>query len=416
MSTQTTNKNFIVVGGPLLLVLFIDGMGLSLVFPILNSLIMDPNNTFLPAATSAEARNLIFGSVISLSMVCWFFGSALLGDISDQIGRKKSLLICLAGAAAGYLASALAVITDSLTLIIIGRAIAGFTAGSQPIAQAAIVDISTQEMKARNIALILLSVSLGFIVGPIFGGVLSDNRLVSWFNFSTPFYFATIVSLINIVLLWYLFQETFEQKQKLSVKWHHAVGIFISAFKNEKVRNLSITLLIMILGWSCFYSFIPMFLLRRFEFSSLEVSMYMAAMGVGFGIGTVIVHSFTRRFTLKNIVITGLAIAAFLALLLIFATQAIYTWILILPLTAAVSVAYSVLLTIFSNQVDANSQGWVMGITGSIMAFAFGVSGFAAGALACFGVAAPLILTILGLSLSSLMLYRLKVNTSSQTT
>ncbi len=75
-------------------------------------------------------------------MICWFFGAAILGDLSDSVGRKKSLMICLIGAFLGYLLSAIAIAFHNFWFLILGRIIAGFTSGSQPIAQAAIVDIS----------------------------------------------------------------------------------------------------------------------------------------------------------------------------------------------------------------------------------------------------------------------------------
>src|SRR5579872_2397994 len=144
--------NFFILAGPLLLVLFIDGMGLGLVFPLINGLIFDKNSTFLANTHFPPAmHNIIYGAIISIFMLCWFFGAAILGDLSDQIGRKKSLIICLVGTFLSYLIAAFSVTFQSLTFFIIGRVIAGFTSGSQPIAQAAIIDLSKQEHKARNI-------------------------------------------------------------------------------------------------------------------------------------------------------------------------------------------------------------------------------------------------------------------------
>jgi DHA1 family tetracycline resistance protein-like MFS transporter len=256
-------RSFLLAAMPLLLVLFIDGMGLGLVIPVLNGLIFDTHSTFLAAATvSPIMHNVIYGAVIGVYMLCWFWGAAILGDMSDYIGRKKSLVICLVGAFLGYLLSAVAVSLHSLSFLIIGRVIAGITSGSQPIAQAAIIDLSQPENKARNIGFILLALSFGFIFGPLLGGILSDNRLVARLDFSTPFYFSAIISSLNIVLLLLFFHETFESKQtQLKINPYQAIHIFIAAFKNKKVKNLSIIFFIFIFGWSSFYSFICFFLL-----------------------------------------------------------------------------------------------------------------------------------------------------------
>ena len=233
-------ENFLILAGPLLLVLFIDGMGLGLVIPVLNALIFDPNSHFLSSEllSSATAHNFIYGVVIGIFMLCWFFGAAILGDMSDKIGRKKSLMICLAGAGLSYLLSAFSVSLHSIVLLLLGRVVGGLTSGSQPIAQAAIVDLSTPENKVRNISYILLAVSLGFIFGPLLGGILADKRLVPWFNFTTPFYFAAIISFANLGLLLWLFKESFvSQPKKISIRPYQAIEIFISAFKHEKVKR-----------------------------------------------------------------------------------------------------------------------------------------------------------------------------------
>jgi len=300
---QRPKSNFFIIASPLLLILFIDGMGLGLVIPIINDLVFSENSEFLAHyAFTPIMHNVIYGGIISIFMLCWFFGAAILGDLSDKIGRKKSLLICLLGAYASYVLSAIAVHYSSLGLLVFGRIIAGFTSGSQTIAQAAIVDLSTPETKARNIGYILLSLSLGFIIGPLCGGVLSDNQLVAWFNFSTPFYFAATISAINIGLLFIFFKETFVSRPTtFRVNPYQAINIFISAFKNKSVRGLSIIFFIYIFGWSSFYSFISMYLLKQYQFTSTQVSLYMATMGIGFGVGTgYLVNHFAKLFPLDE--------------------------------------------------------------------------------------------------------------------
>lgn len=403
MTAITSNKKFLLAASPLFLILFIDSMGLGLVVPLLNELIINPDSGFF-TGVSTNWRNFIFGSTMGVFMLCWFFGASFLGDLSDQIGRKKSLMICLVGAFLGYLLSALGVLVDSFTLLLAGRMIAGFTAGSQAIAQATIVDLSHPEHKARNLGLILFFISLGFIFGPLLGGLFSDQNLVPWFSYTTPFYFAALLSLLNLVLLWFLFHETFYKTGKVTIKLHHAINIFVSAFRHEKIRTLSFTLLIMVFGWSGFYSFISMFLMREYNFNTLNISLYMALMGLGFGIGTgFLVDYCTKLFSLKNNVLYGSIIGCIAALVTVAIPSPLFAWLAVLPLAMAMAIVYSVLLTIFSNQVDADSQGWIMGITGAIMAAAFGINGIVVGVLADFSPKIPLIITVIGLGLTAIL-------------
>jgi len=403
---MTQSRHFFLAAAPLFLVIFIDSMGLGLVFPILNALVLDPQAHFIAADLSVNQRNILYGFTISLFMLCWFFGAAFLGDISDQMGRKKSLMICLLGAFVGYLCSALAVIFSSYLCLLIGRMIAGFTAGSQAIAQAAIVDLSQPEHKARNLGLILFFSSLGFVFGPLVGGFLSDVTILPWFNYALPFYFASFISLINALLLGFLFQETFQSSPKLRFKFHYALEVFVSAFKHEKIRDLSIVMLVMIFGWSGIYSFISMYLLRVYQFSSLKNGFYMGLLGLGFGIGTgLLVDPLLRRFSLKQCTMGGCIVAALSTVLTITAPSENYLWIYDVMIGASIAMAYSTLLTLFSNQVDENSQGWVMGITGAISAFAFALNGFLIGLLANLSPATPLIIAVVSLVMTAMLMH-----------
>lgn len=400
---------------PLFLVLFIDGMGLGLLFPILNTILIDPQAGFLPLDISLGLRDFYYGLTIGIFMICWFFGAAILGDLSDNVGRKKSLMICLIGAFLGYSISAMAILYHNFWLLILGRIIAGFTSGSQPIAQAAIVDISPEEHKAQNIGLILLSVSLGFVFGPIFGGLLSDSRIVSWFNFETPMYFAAALSLLNAFLLQWSFQETFTKtSNKITIQWHHAMHIFISAFKHDAIKKYSIVLLVMIFGWSNYFSFISMYLSQIYHYSTMQNSFFLAVMGLGFSLGCgYIVNFCTKRYTFEPIVIIGLTLTAVFVLATLLINEEWVAWVAALLIGISLSVAYSVLLTIFSNQVSQNEQGWVMGVTGSVMALCFGLTSVFTGIIAHVGAVLPMILATVGLAGSAGILLIVKSGKSA---
>lgn len=388
------NENFLKSAGPLLLVLFIDGMGLGLVIPIINGLIFDSN--FIPVyLQTPTAQNILYGFIIGVFMLCWFFGAAILGDLSDSVGRKKSLLICLFGSFLSNVISALAILMSSITLLFIGRIIGGFTSGSQPIAQAAIIDLSNPATKTRNIGYILLAVSLGFIVGPLLGGVLSDHRIVSWFNFAVPFYFAATISLLNMLLLVFLFKETFVSRATTyKINIYHAIDIFISAFRDMSVRSLSIIFFLYIFGWSSFYSFISLYMLKVHHFTPTQISLFMAVMGIGFGVGNgYLTNFFAKFFPLINNFIVGTLLSGIIAILFYVIPSTLFCWLAVAPLAATVAVAYASIVTLFSNQVDDAKQGWVMGITGSIMAFVWAINGIIVGMLAIWNDTMPILIS-----------------------
>lgn len=389
----------------LFLVLFIDGMGLGLLFPILNSIIVDSTSGFLAADVSIEAREILYGVVVSVFMLCWFFGAAILGDLSDSIGRKRSLLICLVGACLGYLISAISIVVNSIALLIIGRMIAGFTAGSQPIAQAAIVDISSEAHKSRNLGFIILAGALGFVFGPVIGGVLSESRLVPWFGYTVPLFFAALIALVNVIWLWFAFTETRPVTARLRIKWNHAVHVFISAFQHTNIRYLSVTFLLMNLGWGSYFSFISMFLLHRFHYSSLYVSLFLGVMGLGFSVGCgLLVDWLSRRCQKRYIVAVSYFTAGVAVTATYFLYQPVWTWLCGFTISCAIAVGYATHLALFSSQVNTDEQGWVMGVTGAIGALCFGLSALFIGIVASIGADIPMLLAGIVLLLAGICL------------
>ena len=129
----------------LLSIVFIDIMSQGLVIPILSTIIMSPTEDFLSKETSNDTRQFYFGLTMAAFFLAWFFGAAYISKVSDYIGRKAAMLICLFGALLGYILTIIALDANSLTLLLIARVISGFTAGNQPIAQAALVDLSKNE-------------------------------------------------------------------------------------------------------------------------------------------------------------------------------------------------------------------------------------------------------------------------------
>ena len=89
---KTSEKNSLLRVAPLFLVIAIDSMGIGILFPILSAMLISHQSHFLSVDTSDFLRELIYGVTIGIYMIAWFFGSAMLGDISDITGRHKALM------------------------------------------------------------------------------------------------------------------------------------------------------------------------------------------------------------------------------------------------------------------------------------------------------------------------------------
>src|SRR5271154_192807 len=149
--------------GVVLAIVALDFAGIGLTLPIIPRLLSDVAHT-----TDLGWR---FGAFLSLYALMQFIFSPILGIWSDRIGRRPVLLFSLAGATVDYLFMALA---PSLTLLFVGRAIAGITGASLAVASAYITDVSPEAQRARRFGQLNAFQGLGFIAGPVIGGLLGE--------------------------------------------------------------------------------------------------------------------------------------------------------------------------------------------------------------------------------------------------
>ncbi len=153
---------------------FIDLVGFGIIIPVLQ-----------PYARHFGASDLEAGLLMGAFSAVQFFIIPVWGWLSDRYGRKPVILTGLAGSCISYLVLANAPNTATL---FIGRIMAGLSAGNLVAAQAYIADITTPENRAKGMGLIGVAFGLGFILGPVIGGILSV------YSFSLPSYAAAIAS------------------------------------------------------------------------------------------------------------------------------------------------------------------------------------------------------------------------------
>jgi len=361
---------------PLLLVVFIDALGMGIIFPILTPIFMDIGGILNPSSSIA-LRSLFYGITMCVFPLAMFLGTPILGDLSDFIGRKRILLICLFGVATSYFLSSIAIIVSSVSLLIISRIIAGLFAGSMSTAQAAVIDISSPEQKTKNLSLMLFPTAIGFVAGPLIAGVTGDKHLISWFDWWTPLVIAALMASFNIGYLWFVFKDTRPIKTGFVFKWHHGLRIFADAFSNSSIRLLSIIYLFLQFGWSIYFQYISFFLMRRYDYSTLSIGLFMAIIGLGFAISLLyLVGIMTKYFKAKQIVIGTLLISAMCILVTTLNIPVSLVWLLGFLLAVAMSLSYPVIITMYSDTMGEDKQGWIMGVANAVVGFAWAATAF----------------------------------------
>ncbi len=181
------NKPLVVIFAAICL----DAIGIGLIFPILPRLVED--------VTHASDIAVYIGLLAALYAAMQFVFAPVLGALSDRLGRRPVLLLSLSGAAINYLVMAFA---PSLWLLLVGRAIAGLTSANISVATAYITDISPEDIRARRFGLFNAMFGIGFILGPVLGGILGDYWL------RLPFIAAAALNAGNLLLALFVLPES----------------------------------------------------------------------------------------------------------------------------------------------------------------------------------------------------------------
>ncbi len=388
---------------PLLVIIFMDTLGLSLVIPLLNPLLLDSATSFVNGDITQSGRYFLYGLTLGIYSLATFFGAPILGELSDKLGRKRILFLCIMGTFVGYALAIYAVISKLFILFLISRVIDGFTAGSLPIAQAAIVDASHESTKTANIGKILFAASLGYITGPILGGFLSDPHISPWFTLSTPLFVAALLALINGLWLQLMFNETHFVSRPIKIHWLAGLGILRQGFALKSIRQLVILFLLLQLGWAAYSQFAGLFLSSKFHFTSSQIGLFLGLLGLGYGLMFLgLLKPLTQRYSLQRLTLMAFATVSIATLITTLTPNAWGAWLMAIPAAMGLAGGYAVLISRFSDQVDPSKQGRIMGLTGAIAAFSFGVIGLVEGLLTDINTSAPMWTACIGLLLGLL--------------
>lgn len=374
------------------LVIFIDSLGASLIIPMLTPIVHDPVAGLIRSG-SETFRNTIYGTALGVFSFAMLFGAPFLGTLSDSLGRKKTLILCLSGLSLSYLFMTLAFTFNSIELFIIGRLVGGFFSGSLPVAQASIIDITDEKDRVRFIGYIMFFVSLGYVVGPLISGYLSDPTLVLWFNLMTPFIFVALLSLFNLMILLVVFQDKgVGPYNKVRMILPNPVSSLLLAVKTKETHAYSLQLLLMLMGWNTFFQFIGPFLTDNLDFSQHEVSNFVSWIGGGLAAAFLsLVGVMMKLLKPGSVVSLALIIMAICIGSSLIATNHFVLYLLAFLGSIGFGLSYSGLMVQLSMCVDASRQGTIMGMAAAIAAFSAGFSALVFGFMSNISASAPII-------------------------
>jgi DHA1 family tetracycline resistance protein-like MFS transporter len=350
----------------ILITTVLDSMGIGLIMPVMPDLIREIDGGDLGQAA------LWGGILATIFAVMQFLFGPTIGSLSDRFGRRPILLISLVIMAFDYVLMAVA---GTMWLLIIGRIIGGITAATQSTAAAYMADISKPEEKAANFGLIGAAFGVGFVLGPLIGGVLAE------YGTRAPFWAAAFLAAANAIFGYFVLPETVTDRirRPFSIRRANPLGAFKHIGQLPGLKRLMMIIFVYAIAFFVYPGVWAYFGALQFGWGPGMIGLSLGIFGIGIAVVQgLLMKPILRLLGERNTVIAGLSVDVLAFVALGFVTNG---WIALAltPLTALGSVAGPALQGIMSRTAADDQQGELQGTLASITAVAT--------------IAAPLIMT-----------------------
>ena len=336
----------------IMLTVLIDMVAIGLIIPVLPALV----GIF---AGSQADQALWYGVVTFAFSLANFIGSPVLGALSDSYGRRPVLLLGFCGLALSFFATALA---TALWMLIVVRLFSGAMQSNQAVANAYVADITAPGDRAKRFGMLGAMFGLGFIIGPVVGGLLGaiDLRL--------PFFVAGGLALLNLLYGCFVLPESLPAERRHAVNWKavNPIGSLRGLANLKGVGLLVAVIACSGLAQFVLYTCWVLYTTFKFGWGPLENGWSLAAVGVmsvivqGFLLGPLVKRLGAQRLTLIGLVSSTLAYAMWGAAT---AGWMMFAVIFVNVLGATVTASIQ---SIISSAADARSQGRTLGAVSSL--------------------------------------------------
>ncbi|MDA5524510.1 TCR/Tet family MFS transporter [Yersinia kristensenii] len=332
----------------------LDAVGIGLIFPILPRLLTE--------VTHSQNIAPYIGIMTALYALIQFIFAPVLGALSDNLGRRPVLLISLAGAAINYVIMAFA---PQLWMLLLGRAIAGLTSANISVAMAYITDISNENTRARRFGLFNAMFGIGFIIGPVLGGLLGDYWL------RLPFIAAAVLNVCNLLLALFILPESHTPtRQKINIAALNPLRPLRWALSMKGLLPITLVFLILSATGEVYATCWALWGFDTFQWNGLWIGLSLGAFGVCQALTQALLPGpATKLLGERGAVLFGIACACMALFMLAFATQ---SWVVfaIMPIFALGGIGTPALQALATRQVNSAQQGQFQGVLASAVSLA----------------------------------------------
>ena len=351
MAKKTQSKNALAF---IFATVVLDTIGIGIIFPIMPDLLSDLGyNNIAEAAMWA-------GFLSACYAFMQFLFSPIIGTISDAFGRRKIILVALLAMCVDYMILGF---SGALWVLFLGKLVAGITGSTIPTATAYLADISSEKERAKNFGLIGAAFGIGFIFGPLIGGLLGE------ISPRAPFFMSAFLAGMNFLFGFFVLPESLpaNRRRGISLMDLNPFRSLIKVFANESFRIIFLCIFLVQIGNWVYPSVWSFWAKANFSWTTSMIGVSLAAYGVGIAFvqGVVIRHKKVESFGPRKVIIFCLLIGAF-ALSGFGSISAGWLVFVLIPLAALSEMFDPTIKAYLSNQVEANKQGELQGILFSI--------------------------------------------------
>lgn len=340
--------------GFIFITMLIDIIGWGIIIPVIPKLIEE----LIHGDISEAAR---YGGWITFAYaITQFIFASLIGNLSDKYGRRPIILISLFGFALNYLLLAIA---PTITWLFIGRILAGITGASLSTASAYIADISSEEDRAKNFGMIGAAFGLGFIIGPVIGGLLGQ------YGSRVPFYAAMVLCLVNFLYGYFILPESLSKENRRSFDWKRAnpVGALLNLKKHPSLTGLMLAVFTLYVASHAVQSNWSYFTMYRFHWNEKMVGISLGIVGLLVGlVQGVLIRWINPKLGNEKSIYIGMALYSIGMFLFAFATQSWMMFVFLIPYCLG-GIAGPALQSVISSKVLPSEQGEIQGTLTSLM-------------------------------------------------
>jgi multidrug resistance protein len=291
-----------------------------------------------------------------------FLAAPILGKVSDRVGRRPVLLVCIFGSAVGYFIFG---IGGALWVLFLSRLIDGITGGNISTAAAYIIDVSKPGERAKNMTLIGMAYGLGFILGPAIGGALGQIHLLA------PVFASGILSLVTCVLLFVLLPESLPKERRetapLTARDFNPLASIGDMAAKPGLGAILVVYSLFNLAFDGLNSVGSVFVIHKFSALPWQIGLLFVVSGVGTAVVQgVFVGKLVPRFGEKRMAVASLLGTA-VGALLVFAAPAFWMLYPIMFLQSSITgFIWSSLGTLAANRVSDREQGQLSGVNAAL--------------------------------------------------